>query len=124
MENPSFNDMLSIAALGILIVLVTLAALAIFLMLLTKAIRNFESSRNKKSAAEAGTPAPAAASAAAPAPTPVAAPAPADKTVSYGGTVRLINVTDNEAAMIMAIVSDSSKIPLNKLCFSYIKKLG
>ena len=66
-------------------------------------------------------PAPAAA-AAAPAP---AAPAPGStKGVCMGNRVcELYNVDDKTAAMIMAIVADETKIPLNELRFISIKEL-
>ena len=67
-------------------------------------------------------PAPAAAPAAAPAP---AAPAPGStKGVCMGNRVcELYNVDDKTAAMIMAIVADETKIPLNELRFISIKEL-
>ncbi|MEA4889165.1 MAG: OadG family transporter subunit [Clostridiaceae bacterium] len=42
---------------------------------------------------------------------------------SGGGSVRLIGVDEPTAAMIMAIVSDESEIPLSELCFKSIKAL-
>lgn len=39
------------------------------------------------------------------------------------GELKLINVDERTAAMIMAIVSDESKIPLNELRFKSIKAL-
>lgn len=40
---------------------------------------------------------------------------------SSSGELRLINVDEKTAAMIMAIVSDESRIPLSELCFKSIK---
>ncbi len=40
---------------------------------------------------------------------------------SSSGEVKLINVDEKTAAMIMAIVSDESRIPLSELCFKSIK---
>lgn len=40
------------------------------------------------------------------------------------GTLRLVNVDDETAAMIMAIVSDESGIPLQELEFKSIKLLN
>jgi len=40
---------------------------------------------------------------------------------SSSGELKLINVDEKTAAMIMAIVSDESKIPLSELCFKSIK---
>ncbi|NLK38714.1 MAG: OadG family protein [Clostridiales bacterium] len=39
------------------------------------------------------------------------------------GALKLINVDEPTAAMIMAIVSDQSGIPLSELCFKSIKLL-
>ncbi len=72
-------------------------------------------------------PAAAAAPAAAPAPAAPAAPAAAPgctKGVCMGNRVcELYNVDDKTAAMIMAIVADETKIPLNELRFISIKEL-
>lgn len=46
----------------------------------------------------------------------------ADEEEDYSaGTLKLINVDEKTAAMIMAIVSDESGIPLSELCFKSIK---
>ena len=70
-------------------------------------------------------PAPAAAAAAAPAAPAAPAPAPGStKGVCMGNRVcELYNVDDKTAAMIMAIVADETKIPLNELRFISIKEL-
>lgn len=39
------------------------------------------------------------------------------------GELKLFNVDEKTAAMIMAIVSDESKIPLSELCFKSIKAI-
>lgn len=39
------------------------------------------------------------------------------------GDLMLINVDEKTAAMIMAIVSDESKIPLSELCFKSIRAI-
>lgn len=67
-------------------------------------------------------PAPVAAAPAAPA-APAAAPG-STKGVCMGNRVcELYNVDDKTAAMIMAIVADETKIPLNELRFISIKEL-
>ena len=68
-----------------------------------------------KKAAEVSA-APAAAAAAAPAPS--APPAPGS-----AGEVKLFDVPDKEAAMIMAIVADKTGKPLNELRFKSIKEV-
>ena len=40
---------------------------------------------------------------------------------AYGGSLKLQNVDDQTAAMIMAIISDTSGIPLSELCFKSIR---
>lgn len=40
------------------------------------------------------------------------------------GTLKLINVDEPTAAMIMAIVSDESGIPLSELCFKSIRLIS
>lgn len=40
------------------------------------------------------------------------------------GELKLINVEDKDAAMIMAIVADELKVPLNELRFKSIKYIG
>ena len=70
-------------------------------------------SRSKKAAA-----APAAVPAAAPAPAKTAAPAPGS-----AGEVKLFNVSDREAAMLMAIVANKLGKPLNELRFKSIKEV-
>lgn len=42
----------------------------------------------------------------------------------YSGSLRLKNVDEPTAALIMAIVSDESGIPLNELCFRSIARLN
>ena len=69
------------------------------------------------SAKAAATPAPAAAAPAAPA-APSAPPAPGS-----AGEVKLFDVPDKEAAMIMAIVADKMGKPLNELRFKSIKEV-
>ncbi len=64
----------------------------------------------------ASAPAPAAAPAPAPAPEIPAAPGSA-------GEVKLFDVPDKEAAMIMAIVADKMQRPLNELRFKSIKEV-
>ena len=67
----------------------------------------------------APAPAPAAPAPAAPAPAPGST-----KGVCMGNRVcELYNVDDKTAAMIMAIVADETKIPLNELRFISIKEL-
>ena len=61
----------------------------------------------------------------APAPAPAAAPVPAAPVAAPGsaGEVKLYNVPDKEAAMIMAIVANKMQRPLNELRFKSIKEV-
>ncbi len=69
-------------------------------------------------------PAPAAAAAAPAAPAAPAAAPGSTKGVCMGNRVcELYNVDDKTAAMVMAIVADETKIPLNELRFISIKEL-
>jgi len=53
-----------------------------------------------------------------------AAPAMAQPGTIFAGNIKLTEVDERSAAMIMAIVSDESGIPLSELRFKSIKKLS
>ena len=100
------------AVLGYAVVFVGLILLMCVVIIMGKAMAG----TNKK--AEAPAPAAAApASAASPA-APSAPPAPGS-----AGEVKLFDVPDKEAAMIMAIVADKMGKPLNELRFKSIKEV-
>lgn len=102
------GSMLIVALVGILIVLVELGILAVLIQGISKIVRALEGAVSKKSVAPAaGAPVPAAA--------PVAAPA------APSAGVQLVGVDEPTAAVIMAIVSNESGIPLNRLSFKSIK---
>ena len=104
------TDAVLAAILGYGVVFVGLVLLMCVVILMGKAMAG---TRNK-----AASPAPAAAPAApaAPAPEPKLAPGSA-------GDVKLYDVPDKEAAMIMAIVADKMGKPLNQLRFKSIKEV-
>ncbi len=102
------GSMLIVALVGIVIVLVELGILAVLIQGISKIVRALEGTVSKKSAA------PAAA-----APAPAAAPAVAPAAPSAG--VQLVGVDEPTAAVVMAIVSNESGIPLNRLSFKSIK---
>lgn len=104
---PNPDDFLT-AVLGVTVVMATLALIAVSILIISKIIRFVESKAKKTIKA---TPAPAPKAAA-----PVAV---ADGTNS--GEVELIGVDEKTAAVIMAIVSQQSDIPLNRLSFKSIK---
>ena len=102
---PAADDFLT-AVLGVTVVMLTLALIAVCILLISKIIRTVES-KAKKAAPEAP-----------------AAPAPAGVPMPDGmnnGEVDLIGVDEKTAAVIMAIVSQKSDIPLNRLSFKSIK---
>lgn len=101
------GSMLIVALVGILIVLVELGILAVLIQGISKIVRALEGAVSKKSVAPAEAPVPAAA--------PVAAPA------APSAGVQLVGVDEPTAAVIMAIVSNESGIPLNRLSFKSIK---
>lgn len=99
------------AVLGYAVVFFGLVLLMCVVILMGKAMAG---SRSK---AKEAAPAPAAAAPAAPA-APSAPPAPGS-----AGEVKLFDVPDKEAAMIMAIVADKMGKPLNELRFKSIKEV-
>jgi len=114
--NPEVADMgiteaLGIAVVGIGVVLLILALLALFIKVLSAVIGAFS-----KKPAEA--PAPAAPAAPVAAAAPAGVPLPATQSE---GKLDLVNVDEPTAACIMAIVSNESGIPLNRLAFKSIR---
>ncbi|MBR5825996.1 MAG: OadG family protein [Clostridia bacterium] len=98
---------LAVSAIGLLTVIIILAIIACLILLVSKAIRALEAAFAKK--APTGN-------------TETAPAAPAAESVSQG-QVDLVNTDEKEAAVIMAIVSDKSGIPLERLSFKSIKLL-
>lgn len=103
------GEALLTAVIGISTVLMILAIIALLIMLVSKIIRAIETKT-----AKTDSPTPATATAAPPVPLP--------DTESQGELI-LENVDEPTAAVIMAIVSNKSGIPLNRLCFKSIKLL-
>ena len=105
----SFGESLLISLFCILIVFVVLTSIFVLIQLFSKILAGFD---RKQSATLAQ---------------PEAQPvAPASVTFAPGpdlsaGELRLKNVDEKIAAMIMAIVSDESSIPLSELRFKSIK---
>ena len=99
-----------IALLGYAVVFVGLIALMVVIIIEGK----IAVSKKEKAAA----PAPVAAA-------PAAAPAPVLAAAAPGsaGEVKLYNVADREAAMLMAIVANKLNKPLNELRFKSIKEV-
>ena len=108
-ETMSVPEALGVAVVGILVVIAELALLALFIMILSKVIGAFTS---RKKAVEPAAAAPSQANAGKPLPD-----------TQSEGKLDLINVDEPTAATIMAIVSNESGIPLNRLSFKSIKLL-
>lgn len=106
------SDALATSVIGITTVICILAVIAVLIILVSKVIRAVEGVAAKK----APSAAPVAAAPAASAPAGVPMPAGMNQ-----GELELINTDEKTAAVIMAIVSDKSGIPLNRLSFKSIK---
>ena len=104
------SDALATSLIGITTVIIILAIIAVLIILVSKVIRAVEGAATKKAPA---TPAAAPAASA-----PAGVPMPAGMNQ---GELELINTDEKTAAIIMAIVSDKSGIPLNRLSFKSIK---
>ncbi len=94
--------------IGITTVILILAVIAVLIILVSKVIRTMEKSSSKGEAA------------------PVASTASEPKGVPMPqgmmqGELELVNTDEKTAAVIMAIVSNQTDIPLNRLSFKSIK---
>ena len=108
----NLGQTLLISVVGFAIVFLVLGFLAIFVYGMGKVFDIIGKKKEAKAAA-AETPAEAPAAAAA-----AGTPLPANQSI---GDLTLINTTEEEAAVIMAITSSKSGIPLNRLKFNTIK---
>ncbi len=104
------SDALATSFIGITTVICILAVIALLIILVSKVIRGLEGAVSKKATPEAVT-APATSA-------PAGVPMPAGMNQ---GELELVNTDEKTAAVIMAIVSDKSGIPLNRLSFKSIK---
>lgn len=103
------TDALATSFIGITTVILILAIIALLIILVSKVIRAIEGVASKKAPETASAPAAAA-------PAGVSMPAGMNQ-----GELELVNTDEKTAAVIMAIVSDKSGIPLNRLSFKSIK---
>ena len=104
-------EMFMNAGIVILVVFGVLLLMYILISISGKIIEAITKAGKKEEPAKA---APAAAA-------PVAAPAAVSEEEFSSGTLKLKNCDEKTAAMIMAIVSDNTGIPLNELVFKSIK---
>ena len=117
-QTITIGDSLLIALVGIAVVLIELALLAVIIMLLSKAIRllEHEGARDNKAAVQ-------------PVETPQVIPiqaAPAAVTAPPAvieNGILLVDTDEQTAAMLMAIVSDQTGIPLERLHFQSIRQV-
>ena len=107
----SIGESVIAAVMGYAVVFVGLILLMAVVVIMGKAM----SSTSKKAKDET------------PAPTPQTTPAPAASNAppapGSAGEIKLFDVPDKEAAMIMAIVADKMGKPLNELRFKSIKEV-
>ena len=97
------------SVVGITTVICILAVIAVLIIIVSKIIRSVEEAASKKKPAATAPAAPSA---------PAGVPMPAGMNQ---GELELIDTDEKTAAVIMAIVSDKSGIPLNRLSFKSIK---
>lgn len=120
----SIIDGLGVAGLGFPLVLAVLAGIMFFVWILTR-IFGKKSNKQKTEEVVAEVQSPAPVQAAQPetivAEEPVKTEAPLPYTPGY---VTLDGVKEQDAAVIMAITSHETGIPLERLCFKYIKRLN
>ncbi len=110
MMEMTLGDALSTAGIGLGTVIGVLALIAVCVIILSKIIQAIEKKGKKDVAVAPAEDKPAS----------KAAPAATAGNVS-SGTVDLVDVDEKTAAVIMAIVSNESGIPLNRLAFKSIR---
>ena len=120
----SIPDALSTSGFGFILVLIVLAVIMLFVKLLSKVLGGKSKKENKEeTVTEAQSPAPVQSTQIG---TVIAEePAKAEATLPYTpGYVTLDGVKEQDAAVIMAITSHESGIPLERLCFKSIRRLN
>lgn len=110
----TFGQTLLISLVGFSVVFLVLGFLAVFVFCMGKVFDVLAAKKEAKAAAEA----PASVSDSAPVQT--GSPIPSNQSI---GDLTLINCTEEEAAVVMAITSAKTSIPLNRLKFNSIKCL-
>ena len=103
-KNFELSEGFLYALIGFVLVLAVLVVLMGFIYLLSYVVRKFDGRKKKEPV------------------TPVATTEPALAPGS-SGSVKLFNVDDRTAAMVMAIVADEMQTPLNELKFISIKEV-
>lgn len=116
-QSISMLEALSVSVTGIIIVMIILALLAVIVVVLSKLIRVVESKAKGKSNGKNIESKPQAKSTEIKKPS-VGTPLPETQSV---GSLDLYKTDEKTAAVIMAIISNESGIPLNRLQFNSIK---
>lgn len=104
----SLPDMLTTSVLGLTIVILTLALIMFLVIIISKAVKSYKSE-------------PATSEPVIPTPDVKATAVQPVANAVKAASVELIDTDEKTAAVIMAIVSDNSGIPLNRLIFKSIK---
>ena len=110
----TFSESLSVASFTVIVVVGVLASLFFLIKLFSFIVGNLENFSSKEVEA-----APPLANE-----TLIEKEEKVEEEVFSSGTLKLTNVDEPTAAMIMAIVSDESGIPLSQLCFKSIRLIG
>ena len=117
----TFVDALGTAGLGFPLVLLVLATLMLFVKLLSLILGDKPKKAKKEVAADKQEVAPVQVAE----PEAVVAEAPVENALPYTpGYVTLDGVKEQDAAVIMAITSEKTGIPIERLCFRSIKRLN
>lgn len=112
MDDITILETLGVVVFGMVVVFAVLVLLMVIIQIESKIVSAMEGKKQAGEEVPTATPAPVA---------PAAAPAPVAK--GSCGPVMLHDVPDRTAAMVMAIVADELKTPLNELRFISIKEV-
>lgn len=129
-DSLSVSDALSISLFGFVLVVIVLAFLALFVKLLSKIVSSFAKdgkTKKEKTKEPAQSTAPAVQTPVAPVTsvaTPVAVADGSSELPYTPGYVTLDGVSEQDAAVVMAVTSDKTGIPLERLSFKSIKRLN
>lgn len=121
-DGITISEALNVSVTGFVVVLLILALLAILVLLLSKGVRTVEGAAKKQSKSAPNPKTEKAPVKKIPAVQPAKAPQTAALPANCStGQLDLYDVDEKTAAVIMAIVSHESGIPLNRLQFKSIK---
>lgn len=117
-EFLTMPETMLVAVAGILVVIAELALITVIILGISKIMRSIESKLTG-----GNDEAPAISVTAVPAASPAAAPVAPAAPVAYvpAGSIQLIDVDEPTAAVVMALVSNQSGIPLERLAFKSIR---